>query len=74
MHRNGSIAWNHPLIQYGLHGIQHESALAEDTARSSVLGEAEGMVDEEGGAILRIYAKRHREVVCERSDRRIQND
>lgn len=71
--RNVSIAWNHPA-QYGVYGIQHESTLAEDTARGGPFGEAGRMVSKKGGAAFRIHPQRGGEVVQERRNRRLETD
>ncbi len=72
-HRNVSIPWNHPA-EYGVYGIQHESGAPEGTAGGRSFGEAERMVDSEGGAACWIHAQCDREMVQERRDRWMEKD
>src|SRR3989344_2921014 len=72
--RNGSIAWNHPLPQYDVHGIQQEPSPAASAAGSGVFGEAGRMGDKKGRQALRVHAQRRREVVQERPDGRMEKN
>ena len=54
--RNVSIAWQHPLYQYDVHGIHKESASAQGAQRRGQVGEAAGLEHAEGGTVLRSSA------------------